>query len=329
MIEMIGKSTAFLEMCKRINRLAACDAPVLIEGETGTGKELAARMLHYLGARRDKLFVPINCGAIPDLLIENELFGHRKGAFTDARDDQVGLIAHAHSGTLFLDEVDALSPKGQVVLLRFLQDRQYRPLGERWEKDADVQIIAASNTNLTRLAEAGQFRLDLLYRLKILWLELPPLWERKGDPELLADHFVRVGSRRFNRPVKTFHPATLEWFECHAWPGNVRELENWVYQELLLADGPEIRITLVNPCQPDQCPLLDQHSRALDDLVYCQAKAKAIESFEVKFLTNLMVQAKGNVTAAAKMAHTERRHLGKLLKKYSIDKGQCHDYSSC
>jgi len=325
MIEMIGKSASFLEMCGLITKLAACDAPVLIEGETGTGKELAARALHYLGARRDQPFVPVNCGAIPDLLIENEFFGHRKGAFTDARDDQVGLIAHAHSGTLFLDEVDALSLKGQVTLLRFLQDRQYRPLGERRERDADVRIIAASNTNLTRLAEAGQFRVDLLYRLKILWLELPPLRERKGDPELLADHFVRVGSKHFDKPIKTFHPTTLEWFECYGWPGNIRELENWVYRELLLADGPEIRTTLVNPHQPEQRPPLEQYPGAIDGLDYCQAKAKAVESFEVKFLTNLMLKAKGNVTAAAKLAGTERRHLGRLLKKYGIDKGRYCD----
>ena len=325
MIELIGKSDSFLEMCGLITKLAACDAPVLIEGETGTGKELAARALHYLGARRDKPFVPVNCGAILDLLIENEFFGHRKGAFTDARDDQIGLIAHAHSGTLFLDEVDTLSPKGQVTLLRFLQDRQYRPLGERRERDADVRIIAASNTNLTRLAEADRFRMDLLYRLKILWLELPPLRERKGDPELLADHFVRIGSNHFDKPVKKFHPTALEWFECYAWPGNIRELENLVYREFLLADGPEIRITLVNPHQPEQCPPLEQYPGAIDGLDYCQAKAKAIESFEVKFLTTLMVKAKGNVTAAAKMAGTERRHLGRLFKKYGIDKGRYCD----
>jgi len=322
MIEMIGKSDSFFEMCRLIDRLAACNAPVLIEGETGTGKELAARAIHYLGARRGQPFVPVNCGAIPELLIENELFGHRKGAFTDARDDHVGLIGHAHSGTLFLDEVDALSPKGQVTLLRFLQDQQYRPLGERQERCADVRIIVASNTNLTKLAEAGHFRMDLLYRLKILWLELPPLRERKGDPELLANHFIRIGSIRFDKPIKAFHPTTLEWFECYGWPGNIRELENWVYRELLLTDGPEIRIALVKSHQPAPCPSLGQNPGAIDGLDYRQAKAKAVESFEVKFLTTLMEKAKGNVTAAAKMAGTERRHLGRLLKKYGVDKDQ-------
>src|SRR5919106_645401 len=169
---MIGQSKAFLETIKLIAKIAVYDAPVLIEGETGTGKELAARAIHYQGARRDQPFVPVNCGAIPDLLIENELFGHRKGAFTDARNDQLGLIAHANSGLLFLDEVDALTPKGQVALLRFLQDQHYRPLGSRQEHKADVRIIAASNVNLTRLAEADLLRMDLLYRLKILFLEL-------------------------------------------------------------------------------------------------------------------------------------------------------------
>ena len=185
-----------------------------------------------------------------------------------------------------------------------------------------MRIIVASNTNLTKLAEAGHFRMDLLYRLKILWLELPPLRERKGDPELLANHFIRIGSIRFDKPIKAFHPTTLEWFECYGWPGNIRELENWVYRELLLTDGPEIRIALVKSHQPAPCPSLGQNPGVIDGLDYRQAKAKAVESFEVKFLTTLMEKAKGNVTVAAKMAGTERRHLGRLLKKYSIDKEQ-------
>ncbi|MCK7496687.1 MAG: sigma-54 factor interaction domain-containing protein [Comamonadaceae bacterium] len=209
---MVGKSDSFLKMTALIARIADCDAPVLLEGETGTGKELVARAIHYQGNRRDQPFVPVNCGAIPDLLIENELFGHRKGAFTDARGDQPGLVARAHAGTLFLDEVDALSPKGQVILLRFLQDRHYRPLGDTREHATDVRIVAASNANLAQLAEAGRFRMDLLYRLKLLFLELPLLRERPGDAVLLAEHFVRACSERFGKPLKTFHPDTLAWF---------------------------------------------------------------------------------------------------------------------
>lgn len=319
---MIGQSPAFLGMRQRIEKYARYEAPVLIEGETGTGKELAARAIHYLGARRDKPFVPVNCGALPELLIENELFGHRKGAFTDARTDQPGLIAHAHGGTLFLDEIDALSPKAQVTLLRFLQDQHYRPLGERREQSADVRLIAASNANLTTLAERGQFRLDLLYRLKILHLELPPLRHRKGDPEVLAHHFVRLSAERYAKPRKPFHPDTLTWFDYYAWPGNVRELENVVYRAFLLAEEPAIYIPPDGAIAATGVSLDDRPHGGFDSFKYTHAKAQALAHFDKEFLIRLLAKANGNVTRAAQLAGTERRYLGKLLKKYGIDKNQ-------
>lgn len=322
---MLGQSKVFLETIKLISKVASYDAPVLIEGETGTGKELAARAIHYNGARRDRPFVPVNCGAIPDLLIENELFGHRKGAFTDARDDQLGLIAHAHSGTLFLDEVDALTPKGQVTLLRFLQDQHYRPVGSRLEQKADVRIIAASNVPLVKLTEAALFRMDLLYRLKILFLELPPLRERKGDPELLAKHFMQASSERFGTGVKTIHEDTLEWFNWYAWPGNVRELENTVYRALLLAEESVIRIPPINQTQAERWTVVDRRKSMFEGLDYIRAKAKAIDEFERKYLGSLMRKSRGNVTEAARTAGTERRCLGKLLRKYRIDKYQVYE----
>ena len=321
---MVGKSAAFLKMTALIAKIADCDAPVLLEGETGTGKELVARAIHYQGKRRDLPFVPVNCGAIPDVLIENELFGHRKGAFTDARGDQPGLIAHARSGTLFLDEVDALSPKGQVTLLRFLQDQHYRPLGDPREHATDVRIMAASNVSLAKLAEAGQFRTDLLYRLKILFLELPPLRERPGDPVLLAEHFARVCSQRFGKPLKTFHPDMLAWIAAYPWPGNIRELENWVYREVLLADGP-----VIHPSPVDRLPMErrrrgDRRRLEIDELDYATARAKVLEDFETQFLASVLAKAEGNVTAAANLAGTERRYLGKLLKKRGLDRTHYH-----
>ena len=321
---MVGKSDSFLKMTALIAKIADCDAPVLLEGETGTGKELVARAIHYQGNRRDQPFVPVNCGAIPDLLIENELFGHRKGAFTDARGDQPGLVAHAHAGTLFLDEVDALSPKGQVTLLRFLQDRHYRPLGDPREHATDVRIVAASNANLTQRAETGRFRMDLLYRLKILFLELPPLRERRGDAVLLAEHFVRACSERFGKPLKTFHPDTLAWFASYPWPGNIRELENWVYREFLLADGPVIQRKPVDPPPTDRRQRADRRQLELDELDYATAKAKALEGFEKQFLASVLAKAAGNVTAAANLAGTERRYLGKLIKKRGLDRNHYH-----
>jgi DNA-binding NtrC family response regulator len=291
--------------------MASYDAPVLIEGETGTGKELAARAIHYRSARSVRPFVPVNCGALPDALIESELFGHRKGAFTDARDDRLGLVAVADFGTLFLDEVDALTPKAQVTLLRFLQDQQYRPLGGRREERANVRVVAAANRSLDALVDTGGFRIDLLYRLKLMRLVLPPLRDRKGDVEILARHFLELGAARFGCTARPLARTTLDWFEQYTWPGNVRELEHVVYQGLLLSDGPEVTIgppPSLGPATP--CP--DGPS------TYLEAKRKAIASFEQEYLTRLLSRSRGNVSLAARIAGTERRHLGRLLRKHRL-----------
>ncbi len=316
---MIGESEVFRRCVDLVSKIASCDAPVLLEGETGTGKELAARAIHYQGVRHAHPFVPVNCGAIPDLLIENELYGHRKGAFTDARDDQPGLIAHAQSGTLFLDEIDALTPRGQVTLLRFLQDQRYRPVGGRQEHEADVRIIAASNRNLTELVDTGQFRDDLFYRLTLLFVEIPPLRDRRGDPELLARHFVQLGSKRFGKRSIEFHPDTLDWFARYGWPGNVRELENVVYRALLLAEDSVVVVPPLTQCRIERRKLIDRRNSMYEGLTYGRAKARAIENFEKKYLLSLMAECKGNVTEAARKAGTERRYLGRLIKKSQID----------
>jgi DNA-binding NtrC family response regulator len=308
---MLGRSPAFRVVEALIRKISAFDAPVLIEGETGTGKELAARAIHYGGARAGRRFVPVNCGALPDSLIENELFGHRRGAYTDAQHDRPGLVEVAHGGTLFLDEVDTLTPKGQVTLLRFLQDQHFRPVGGRREEQVDTRIIAASNRVLERQVAAGEFRLDLLYRLKLLHLTLPPLRDREGDPELLAEHFVSVGAARFNKPALPLDPAMVAWFAAYHWPGNVRELENLVLREFLLAEGDFISIA---------APLTLAGGRAEPSVNYRQAKNRAINEFETRFLRNLMGRANGNISAAARISGTERRHLSRLLKKYGVTK---------
>ncbi len=315
---MIGRSPAFRIADALIDKMSAFDAPVLIEGETGTGKELAARAIHYRGARADRPFVPVNCGALPDALIENELFGHRRGAFTDAREDKPGLVELARGGTLFLDEVDALTPKAQVTLLRFLQDQQFRPLGGRREEQADVRIITAANRVLERLVEGGAFRLDLLYRLKLLHLTLPPLREREADIALLAEHFVRACSARYGKPALPIDPETLAWFRRHRWPGNIRELENLIQRHLLLADGE--RICIAAPPGLAAAASGADASASYLPINYRQAKKRAVAEFESRFLENLMGQANGNVSAAARISGTERRHLGRLLKKHGIAK---------
>jgi two-component system response regulator GlrR len=312
-VNLVGQSLAFIQTVRLIQRIAETDAPVLIEGETGTGKEVAARAIHYGGARRDRPFVPVNCGAIPENLIENEFFGHKRGAFTDARTEWVGLLRLAHSGTLFLDEVDALPPKAQVALLRFLQDQKFRPLGSTVEQTADVRIIAASNRDLSRLADEGSFRIDLLFRLKVLFLELPPLRRRYGDIPLLVSHFLVAYSARYNLARKRLDGAAMPKLEAYSWPGNVRELENLVHRGFLLADGEVVEMDdpVLRVCPP-----------ALEATAagnYRTAKAEAISSFNHRFLTGLMARTHGNVSAAAAHAGKERRALGKLLKKYGID----------
>lgn len=331
---MIGASPAFLAILQLIDKLAACDATLLIEGETGTGKELAARAVHAKGARRDQPFVSVNCGALPDLLIENELFGHERGAYTDARADAPGLLSIANGGTLFLDEIDALTPKAQVILLRVLQEQCYRPLGARHEKTVDVRIIAASNRSLQSLARSGAFRDDLLFRINLLYLELPPLRARPGDAALLAMDFIRRFSERYQRPIKCVSRDTLQWFGRYAWPGNVRELENLLHREFLLADTELLAI----PCPSTETETeIEVGALAIDQLTssatqysnneiivsaacsqYAHAKENALKAFSERYLDQLMQQTRGNVSEAARHAGKERRALGRLLKKYGV-----------
>jgi two-component system, NtrC family, response regulator GlrR len=313
---MIGRSAALKGIIDLLEKMATREATLLIEGETGTGKELVARTAHYSSPRRHKPFIPVNCGALPDSLIENELFGHSRGAYTDARQDQPGLVELAEKGTLFLDEVDALSAKAQVTLLRFLQDQRYRPLGAREERNADIRIIAASNRCLEHAVAEGTFRADLLYRLRLLYLRVPPLRDRKGDVELLAQHFAEAAARKFGGEIRLVSTESLRWMEAYSWPGNVRELENLVYRSFLVCDGRELQIEPpADMAMPPDALVYDGE----EHMHYMSAKACAIARFEVDFLSRAMRRTSGNVTAAAKLIGTERRHLGRLLKKYGIE----------
>lgn len=317
---MIGQSKVFLETLKLVQRFSCCNAPVLIEGETGTGKELVARAIHYGSSRCKYPFVPINCGAIPDTLVENELFGHKQGAYTGAHSDNAGLIAQAQHGTLFLDEVNALSSKAQVTLLRFLQDQLFRPLGGGDSYCADVRIVVASNSDLVKLTEQGAFRTDLLFRLKVMYVKLPPLRERHGDVVLLANHFLRNFAEQFDRGDKTLHPDTLDWFDHYYWPGNIRELESLICREYLLEDGVVIRFQSPAIVNEERRIGIDRRRVNLTAMGYTEAKNYEIAKFEQCYLTEALVKAHGNVTKAAKLARKERRAFGKLLKKYGMDK---------
>ncbi|HEU0202101.1 MAG TPA: sigma-54 dependent transcriptional regulator [Burkholderiaceae bacterium] len=312
---IVGCSPAHARMMVRLKRIAARQAPALIEGETGSGKELAARAIHYAGPRRAGPFVPVNCGAIPDALVESELFGHERGAFTDARRARRGLVAEASGGTLFLDEVDALSPRAQVTLLRFLQDQRFRPVGTTRELTTDVLVIAAANRPLAQLVAHNEFRSDLMYRLKVLHLILPPLRERAGDAELLAEHFIRHFARKYGMPCKTLHPATLGWMRRYAWPGNVRELENWIHREFLMCAGGQIVASDEAPGEVDAATQTREEGALMR---FAAAKAEAVRRFEHDYIVRALRCAQGNVSRAAQLAGKERRAFGKLMKKYGI-----------
>ena len=321
-LNLIGQSSIFLETLFFIKKASECNAPVLIEGETGCGKEVAARAIHYLGCRKDFPFIPMNCGAIPDQLIENELFGHEKGAYTDAKQSQTGLTEQADGGTLFLDEIEALSTKGQVTLLRFIEDNVIRPLGAIKSRKVNVRIIAASNVCLSELVAQGLFRQDLLFRLNLLHLNLPSLRNRKADIQSLAEHFMQKYRRQYQQPDKWFHPDAVAWMNDHQWPGNVRELENFVHRSFLLSEDPEITQTIINHENAQSCSrrkLFERRQNFKFDASFNEAKNLVIDHFEQHYLTWLISSSKGNVTQAADIAQKERRALGKLLKKHDIN----------
>jgi two-component system response regulator GlrR len=318
-LNLVGQSPIFLQALCLIDRVSECDATVLIEGETGTGKELAARAIHYLSRRRTAPFVPVNCGAIPESLVESELFGHVRGAFTDAREARDGVIAQARGGTLLLDEVDALSPRSQVALLRFLQDQEYRPVGGRVVQQADVRVIATTNADLAGLAARGQYRQDLLFRLDLLFVHLPPLRERGDDAQRMAEVFVSRFSQQYGTPPKTLHPDTLDFLSRYNWPGNVRELENVIHREYLLGDGPVIRVTSAHRSLESGEGL---RSHWLTTLEFRAAKAQMIAEFERAYLVELLSRTNGNLSRAAKVSGKERSRLGKLVRKYGLSRTQ-------
>lgn len=313
--ELIGRAPAFLGAVSLIWRLAKCEVCVLVSGETGTGKELAARAIHYLGGRRNLPFIPVNCGALPDMLVESELFGHVRGAFTDARDAQQGLVAQADGGTLFLDEIDSLSPKAQVALLRFLQDGNYRPVGGQKYLTSKARVIAATNANLGALVRRGLFREDLFFRLSVVPLTMPALRDRPGDASLLARTFMSRLAAEYCTGPRDISSASLALLERYSWPGNVRELANYVQREFLLSDDVCLQLS---PASLDLVE--DRPERPGMTASFRRARQEALASFEREFLRRALAQSQGNISLAARCAETERRNFGRLLKKHGIDR---------
>lgn len=301
---LVTNSPKMLKVCEMIERVAPADVAVLLLGASGTGKELLARAVHDLSPRRSKPFVAINCAAIPENLLESELFGHEKGAFTGAVKQTIGKIELAQGGTLFLDEIGDLPFPLQVKLLRFLQERVIERIGGRREIPVDVRIVCATHQNLDRLIAEGRFREDLYYRLSEITIDIPPLKERDGDPALLAHHFLNRFSQEMNRNIRGFTPDALAALTTHAWPGNVRELENRVKRGVIMAEGQRITAADLDLAKDAEPVILNLK--------------QAREEADRKALTNALATADGNISQAAKLLGISRPTFYDLLKQHNM-----------
>lgn len=303
---IISRSPRIEALLRQAGLVASSDVPVLIQSESGTGKELLARALHDASARREHAFLGVNCSAIPDTLLESELFGHAKGSFTGATHQHDGLFQAAHGGTVFLDEIGDMSLVSQAKLLRVLQEREVRPVGSTKSVPIDVRIIAATRRDLEKAVSDNSFREDLYYRLNVVTLELPPLAERREDIPLLAAHFLQGLRERNGKNVRGFSPEAMELLLGAAWPGNVRQLQNVVEQTVALCTTPIIPANLVQRA-------LRQKSGDVPSL------AEARGNFEREYLTQLLQITCGNVSNAARLAARNRTELYKLLRRHHLD----------
>lgn len=318
---MIGDSDAMRRVEDLIRRVAPTPANVLIVGESGTGKELAARAIHAYSGRARRAFVPVDCAALPDTLLESELFGHERGAFTGAHTSKPGLFEIAHGGTVFLDEVSAMSDVLQSRLLRVLQERQVRRVGGTRFLNIDVRIVAASNRDLAEASRLEQFRHDLYYRLNVIQITLPPLRERKGDVPLLAAAFLARCTDSRHTETLALHAQVLDALSRYDWPGNVRELQNVIERAAALADGPIIRVEHL----PEALQDLAHHSTAPapvnsheDMSGFKEAKQEVVRSFERQFLLDLLKRHQGHMGRVAKEAGVDRKTVERMVKKHGL-----------
>jgi two-component system, NtrC family, response regulator GlrR len=309
MRKIVGQSPVLLKELEKIPLMCKNDAVVLISGESGTGKELFARAIHYLGPRSGKPFVPVNCGAIPTDLVENELFGHEQGAFTGASTSRKGLIEEADGGTLFLDEIDCLPLQMQSKLLRLLQENEYRPLGSPKMRKANLRVISATNVDLRKAMNRGRFRKDLFYRLNVIPIVIPPLRDRKEDIPLLADHCLAKFMSNSNVQFKKLTPEALEKLVLYNWPGNVRELEHVLESAAVLCQSRIIG--------PDQILIETESDSARE--TFKEAKDRHVEQFERNYIETLLIAHHGNITRAADAANKNRRAFWQLMQKHRIN----------
>lgn len=316
---IIGKSQGMSEVFKIVDKVAGTDATVLIVGESGTGKELIARYIHYNSPRKDKVLVPVNCGALRESLLESELFGHEKGSFTGAISTKRGLMEIASGGTFFFDEIGDVSPPIQAKLLRVLQEHNFMRVGGTDTITTDIRVIAATNKDVERGIREGTFREDLYYRLNVVSVYLPPLRERKEDILALADFFLKRFNRKVGRKIREIPEDVLKVLTGYDWPGNVRELENVVERVVVLATRNVIRISYL----PDK--LLEARidsGPVFTGLPYKEAKHQVLDSFTKEFVKRLLRVSKGSVSQAAREAGMDSANFRRLMRKYGIQAGK-------
>jgi DNA-binding NtrC family response regulator len=305
---IVGRDPELLRMLDLVGRVAPTDASVLVVGESGTGKEAVAEALHRNSARRDGPFVKVNLGGIPAALFESEMFGHVRGAFTDARASRAGRFEVADGGTIFLDEIGDLDPSSQVKLLRVLQDRAFEVLGSSATRSVDVRVVAATNRNLAEMVARGEFREDLLYRINLITVRLPALRERVGDVPVLAEHFLRQATSAHGRAPRRFDPAAARWLKTSPWPGNIRELRNCIERAVLVSGGPEI--TVEDLSAPAAVPVAD----ALPAV-----GAMTMDEIERAMILKTLKHHNGNVSKVAESLGLSRAALYRRFEKYGID----------
>ncbi|MBJ6725129.1 sigma-54-dependent transcriptional regulator [Geomesophilobacter sediminis] len=316
---IIGASSSLRELLERVEKVAVRDTSVLITGESGTGKELIAQAIHYNSPRKEKKFVAINCGALPASLLESELFGYRKGAFTGASENRRGLLETADGGTLFLDEVGNLPMTVQKTLLRFLQEQEFNRIGDPTPTKVDVRVLSATNADMKHAVKQGEFREDLYYRLNVVNLHLPPLRERKDDLPLLAAHFIRQQNEKFATAIKGLTPEALEAATNYHWPGNIRQLKNVVEACLAMESGEYIGLPVLSQFI-EIAPQGD--AGVVSNIVEEGEYARALSRFETEYLRGLLRKNGGNVEAAAKEAGTNMATIYRKIKKYGIRKDE-------
>jgi two-component system response regulator PilR (NtrC family)/two-component system response regulator HydG len=311
---IIGKSPPMQDVFALIRRLASSAVNVLITGESGTGKELVARALHFNSPRAKKPFVAVNCAAIPDTLLESELFGYKRGAFTDARTDRQGMFLEADGGTVFLDEIGDLTPPLQAKLLRVLQEKEVRPLGAARSEKVDVRVLSATNRDLVQRMREGAFREDLFYRLNVIEVVLPPLRDRAEDVLPLADHFLHEAAQRTGKRIHQFTQAALKILLAYPWPGNVRELENVVERAVALAEADQIG--------PDDLPSQVRERRTTDVLAAALARGLTLAELEREYINRVLQAEGGNKTRAAQRLGLDRKTLYRKLEEYGRPAGE-------